>query len=203
MRVNRGQLSALLGVSGTAVTKWLRIGLPIARPGARGRAAEYDLGAVLAWLRQTGAGQTIRGGAVPIDLDDVERRAGLQKRAATAPATAPPADWPAFGRALSALVEAAIVPAGVAALRAGLSGDRLVDAMVGIGWFLSELEFAAGELGHDENQILLAGACCDLVGRLACPWGPDDFAAARAELLRRIRQASAVHTSASDEQPGA
>lgn len=55
--VNQHRLSKLLGRSRTSLVKWAREGMPVAKPGRRGRESLYDPAAVFAWLEQTGRGQ--------------------------------------------------------------------------------------------------------------------------------------------------
>ena len=70
-RATRRELAATLGVHMQTVTKWEREGLPIAKRGARGRASEYDVASVRAWLSAREEAARKAGGP----LDPIQEKA--------------------------------------------------------------------------------------------------------------------------------
>jgi hypothetical protein len=56
MRLSKRQLAEKLGCSERSLTIWQARGLPVLEHGGRGRPSTYDLGAVVAWIKKTGAG---------------------------------------------------------------------------------------------------------------------------------------------------
>ena len=75
MRLNKRDLASKLGCSERALTTWQQQGLPVLEHGRRGQSNTYDVAAVLAWIKQTGAGlvHNARQGRTPINLEALER----------------------------------------------------------------------------------------------------------------------------------
>ena len=55
MTLNKTQLAARLGIAPSTLRRWIDAGLPLLDSARRGTIA-FDLGAVLAWIEQTGTG---------------------------------------------------------------------------------------------------------------------------------------------------
>ena len=75
MKLNKRDLARKLGCSERALTTWQQQGLPILESGRRGQSNTYDLAAVVAWIKSTGAGlvNNTRVGRTPINIAALER----------------------------------------------------------------------------------------------------------------------------------
>lgn len=72
MKVNRGELSDVFGVSPPTVDAWVRAGCPIEKKGGRGIQAEFDTAKVAKWLKDRAVADAT--GDTQQDADEIERR---------------------------------------------------------------------------------------------------------------------------------
>lgn len=58
--MNAKELAEYLGVTPTAISNWLKEGLPCRNPGSRGRSGEFDRDECVEWVRRNGKAMTPR-----------------------------------------------------------------------------------------------------------------------------------------------
>jgi phage terminase Nu1 subunit (DNA packaging protein) len=73
-RLERPQVAELLRANFSTIGKWEREGLPIAEPGARGKATQYDAAAVVAWYVQRQVERVSGNGSGRLSADDARAR---------------------------------------------------------------------------------------------------------------------------------